>query len=248
MQTYTDLTTALGNWLQRSDITALFPNFIQLFEACANRRLRVRQQEATAILVPNTVVAVTGAANNGSGQVRLALAGTTFAVITYVMVVLEPKDRVLYRWMGTELAQGHLARIAWAMQGWMMSCKGAFIIGIALIAWLAHEDAMPAAAFVGSALGFLLRDVSIFILLQTLPGRRRGDFAALVTLFTLYVLMPWIADDLGMKQALVLFYPRVSTPLWMSPAVAWAEALVVATLAVSRIATGAKQALATAPA
>jgi hypothetical protein len=76
MQTYADLTAALGSWLQRSDIAPLFPNFIQLFEACANRRLRARQQEATAILTPSTVVAVTGAANNGAGAIRLALGST----------------------------------------------------------------------------------------------------------------------------------------------------------------------------
>src|SRR5712671_2396748 len=59
LQTYTDLTTAIGNWLQRSDLAALLPNFIQLFEACANRRLRVRQQEATVALTPaNGVVAL----------------------------------------------------------------------------------------------------------------------------------------------------------------------------------------------
>jgi hypothetical protein len=52
LQTYSDLTTAIGNWLQRSDLAALTPNFVQLFEACANRRLRVRQQEATAALTP----------------------------------------------------------------------------------------------------------------------------------------------------------------------------------------------------
>jgi hypothetical protein len=52
LQTYSDLTAAIGNWLQRSDLAALLPNFVQLFEACANRRLRVRQQEATAALTP----------------------------------------------------------------------------------------------------------------------------------------------------------------------------------------------------
>ena len=76
LATYTDLTAAIGNWLQRSDLAAPSPNFVQLFEACANRRLRVRQQEAVAILTPNVVVNVTGAANNGAGLVRLALAST----------------------------------------------------------------------------------------------------------------------------------------------------------------------------
>jgi len=176
---------------------------------------------------------------------RLALAAWTYAVLTYVMVLLEPKDRVLYRWMGAELAQGHLGRLAWAMQGWMMSCKAAFIVGIALIAWLANENQIPAALLIGSALGFLLRDVSIFVLLQTLPGQRRGDFAAVVTLFALYVLAPAIADGLGLKQALVVFYPQPSTPPWLSPAVAWGEAILLAGLTVSRLAVASRRAAAT---
>jgi hypothetical protein len=49
---YTDLTTAIGNWLQRQDIIARFPDFIALFESCANRRLRVRQQETISTLTP----------------------------------------------------------------------------------------------------------------------------------------------------------------------------------------------------
>jgi hypothetical protein len=175
---------------------------------------------------------------------RLALAGTTFAVLTYIMVLLEPKDRVLYRWMGAEFLKGHLGRVAYAMQGWMMSCKAAFVVGLCLIAWLVHEDATPAAAIVGAALGFLLRDVGIFVLLQTLPGPRRGDFAAVVTLFALYVLAPAIADGLGVKQALVLFYPQPWIPAWESPAIAWAQALVVVVLVVSRLAGSAKRAAA----
>jgi hypothetical protein len=76
MQTYADLISALGSWLQRSDITALFPSFIQLFEAAANRRLRVRQQEAAAVLTPTLTLTVTGAADNGSRLVRLTTSGT----------------------------------------------------------------------------------------------------------------------------------------------------------------------------
>jgi len=173
---------------------------------------------------------------------RLALALTTFAIITYVMVLLEPKDRVLYRWMGAELAKGHFGRIGANLQGWMMSCKVAFVVAIALIVWLVHDDAMPAATFVGAALGFLTRDVAIFVLLQTLPGQRRGDFAALVTLFALYVLAPAIAHGLGLDRVYVVFYPQASEPIWLSPVVAWAEALTVASLAVGRLAIGAKRA------
>src|SRR5215831_11445401 len=51
--TYAELQTAIGNWLDHSLFTARIPEFIALFEACANRRLRVRQQEATTSLTPD---------------------------------------------------------------------------------------------------------------------------------------------------------------------------------------------------
>jgi hypothetical protein len=49
---YTDLQASVTAWLQRNDLAATIPDFIKLFEACANRRLRVRQQQATAELTP----------------------------------------------------------------------------------------------------------------------------------------------------------------------------------------------------
>src|SRR6516162_6239293 len=51
--TYAELQTAIGNWLDHSLFAARIPEFIALFEACANRRLRVRQQEATTNLTPD---------------------------------------------------------------------------------------------------------------------------------------------------------------------------------------------------
>ena len=54
---YSDLQAGIANWLQRSDLAAIIPDFVTLFEACANRRLRVRQQEATAELAPANGVA-----------------------------------------------------------------------------------------------------------------------------------------------------------------------------------------------
>jgi hypothetical protein len=50
--TYAQLQSAIASWLARSDLTATIPDFITLFEAAANRRLRVRQMEATASLTP----------------------------------------------------------------------------------------------------------------------------------------------------------------------------------------------------
>ena len=50
--TYTELQTAFGNWLDHSLFSARYPEFIALFEATANRRLRTRAMEAIATLTP----------------------------------------------------------------------------------------------------------------------------------------------------------------------------------------------------
>ena len=54
LTTYANLETAVANWLARDDLTSYIPDFIVLFEACANRRLRVRQMETTTTLTPSS--------------------------------------------------------------------------------------------------------------------------------------------------------------------------------------------------
>jgi len=51
--TYAELQTAIGNWLDHSLFAARVPEFIGLFEAAANRRLRVREQETSTPLTPS---------------------------------------------------------------------------------------------------------------------------------------------------------------------------------------------------
>lgn len=48
--TYAQLQSAIGNWIVRSDLTSVIPDFITLFESAANRRLRVRQQETAGTI------------------------------------------------------------------------------------------------------------------------------------------------------------------------------------------------------
>src|SRR3954453_23260985 len=52
--TFAELQTAIGNWPDHSLFAARTPEFIALFEASANRRLRVREQEASATLAPSS--------------------------------------------------------------------------------------------------------------------------------------------------------------------------------------------------
>ena len=51
--TYAELQAAIGNWLDHGLFAARTPEFIALFEAAANRRLRVREQETSTTLVPS---------------------------------------------------------------------------------------------------------------------------------------------------------------------------------------------------
>jgi hypothetical protein len=48
LDNYSDLQTAVANYLHRSDLTSMIPDFITLAEAKLNRELRLRAQEDTA--------------------------------------------------------------------------------------------------------------------------------------------------------------------------------------------------------
>jgi hypothetical protein len=169
---------------------------------------------------------------------RLALAMSTYFVLTYAMVLLEPKDRVLYRWLGGRIAAGQPVTALLSLQAWMMSYFAAIAVAAALVARLVQTEghfASDAAAIVAAS-GFLTRDAMLFVLFQSLPGRRRGDFAAVVALFALYALVPAILHGLGLESALAFFYPKATDPLWLGPAAAWGEAIVVAAITFARLA------------
>lgn len=179
-----------------------------------------------------------GTAGWDSVALRLGLAASTFATLTYIMVFLEPKDRVHFRWLGGQLARGRIDRAFWGLDGFMMSYIAMFLISAALIAWLwAHDvTAIADVALIAAGMGFITRDVALFVLLHALPGRRRADFTALLALFALYVLIPAILNGLGLGAALVFFYPKPTAPVWLAPAFAWTEAIAFVVLALGRIA------------
>jgi hypothetical protein len=170
-------------------------------------------------------------------SLRLALAGFVFGVLTYVMVLLEPKDRVFFRWLGNRIGSGHLGTAFLNLQAWMMSYKATVLVGAILaVRLVVNEGHFGAdAAVIVAILGFLTRDVAIFVLFQSLPGRRRGDFAAIVALIALHGLIPVILNGLDLTGAMVLFRPTPVDPVWLAPAIAWGEGLVVAGLAIARI-------------
>ncbi|MBU6443645.1 MAG: hypothetical protein KGR48_07015 [Alphaproteobacteria bacterium] len=169
---------------------------------------------------------------------RLGLAASTYATLSYVMVLLDPKDRVHFRWLGTQLVSGRIGAALMGLDSFMMSYIAAFLSSAALVAYLLTRlpPQSASAALVAAGTGFLTRDVAIFVVMHTRSARQRGDMSAVIALFALYVLVPSILDGLGMARALVLFYPQPVLPVWLSPAIAWVEGLAVAAFATRRIA------------
>ena len=90
-------------------------------------------------------------------------------------------------------------------------------------------------------MGFITRDTALFVLMQTLPGKRRGDYAALAILFAIYVLAPAILSGFQARDLLFLFFPQPQAPGWSGAIAAWIEGLVVASAAVGRLALPERQ-------
>ena len=176
--------------------------------------------------------------NWDAAALRLFLAATTYGFLTYVMVLLEPKDRVQYRWMLERIRAGRLQVAFSGIQAWMMSYGATFLVGVILaIRLITHVAiARAGAPFILAALGFVTRDVWLFVLMQTLPGRRRGDLGALAILFALYILTPAILSGLGAKGLLLVFIPQISSATWFGVAAAWVQGVAVASAALARLA------------
>jgi len=167
--------------------------------------------------------------------IRLLLAMSGYAVLSYIMVILEPKDRVQYRWLGSQLSTAHLGAFFAGLQAWMMAYAAALACSAALIARLeiVHPEMQTDAAFIATGAGFLTRDMALFVLMRSRSGRR-GDLAALGILFAAYVLAPAILKGLGFPGLQMLFFPQPDATGWIGAAFAWAEGVGVAALAFSR--------------
>lgn len=80
LDTYANFQAAIADHLARSDMTNQIIDCITLFESEASLELfRERREETTTILVPSNPAAltVTGAANNGSGLIRLTISSNS---------------------------------------------------------------------------------------------------------------------------------------------------------------------------
>jgi len=171
---------------------------------------------------------------------RLALAGFALMVSVYGMVFLEPKDPVRLRWLGEQACGGQFAKAFLSLDAWMLSYAATLIAGLLLAALLALDGSTIGAVRLSSLalpvlamLGFLTRDVAIFVLMRGLAGGK-GDFAALAMLGALYLLLPMILNGLQLRGLDFLFLPSFAGVLGV--VVAWGQGVIVAFWAARRIA------------
>jgi hypothetical protein len=163
-----------------------------------------------------------------SAAAKLALAGLTLLASTYSMAFLEPKDPVRLRWLGEQIHSRQTYKAFLALDCWMLSYAATVLVGLGLAAlWAGGNGSLMVLAM----LGFLTRDVAIFVLMQ---GRAagKGDFAALGILGALYLLVPTLLGGLNLRMLDFLVLPSSAA----SVIAAWAEGVLCAYLAFTRIA------------
>lgn len=158
---------------------------------------------------------------------KLTLAGLTLLASTYSLVFLEPKDPVRFRWLGEQIKAGRTYKAFLALDCWMLSYAATIAVGLVLaMLWLGTGFFLVIAV-----LGFLTRDVAIFVLMRGRAGGK-GDFAALAILGALYLLLPWILTGLQGRGLSILFLP---SPSVLSPIAAWAQGVAAVVLALRRV-------------
>jgi hypothetical protein len=166
--------------------------------------------------------------------VRLGLAGFALLSSAYGMTFLEPKDPVRLRWLGEQIRAGRIAKAFLALDTWMLSTLAAMVAGLLLALVLASGGAVNYALAVLAMLGFLARDVAIFVGARALAGNK-GDFAALAALGVLYLLMPLVLRGLDLQGLQFLFVPAVTDAAVLNVPAAWAQGLVALWLAAHSI-------------
>jgi hypothetical protein len=149
-------------------------------------------------------------------QLRLALGCMALLASAYSMVFLEPKDPVRLRWLGERLRAGDIGKAFLALDAWMLSYAATLAAGL-MLALLSHRLALPVLAM----LGFLTRDVTLFVLMRRFAGAK-ADFAALAVLAALYLAMPMLLRG---SALIFLFLPQANNLALAAAGAAWLQGI-----------------------
>ncbi|HJT44220.1 MAG TPA: hypothetical protein VJ750_12060 [Rhizomicrobium sp.] len=165
-------------------------------------------------------------------EVKLVLAEIALLAAAYGMAFLEPKDPVRLRWLGERVRAGQFYKAFLAADAWMLAYGAALLVGL-LLAAVSAALAQPLALSVLAMLGFLTRDITIFVLMRSMAGAK-GDFAALAVLGALYLLLPMILTGVHPGGWTGAFLPVPASALGVI--LAWAQGVACAVWAARSIA------------
>jgi len=157
-----------------------------------------------------------------ASTIRLALAGAALLTSAYSMVFLEPKNPVRMRWLAEQVRAGNFYKAFLSLDAWMLSYGATLATGLALAVTVAATGASVLVLPVLAVLGFLTRDVAIFVLMRGRVGGK-GDFAALAMIGALYLLVPVILNGIGLTHLLGLMLPWSHSNPLISVFSAWLQ-------------------------
>ncbi|HEU0095033.1 MAG TPA: hypothetical protein VFQ52_01165 [Rhizomicrobium sp.] len=185
-----------------------------------------------AARIPGAMMADSGL---HAAAMRMLLAVLALLGSAYGMVFLEPKDPVRLRWLGEQFRAGRFGKVFLSLDAWMLSYGAAMagLLALAILLWrdgaaLGHVAASDFAPVALAMMGFLTRDVGVFLLMRGF-ARGRGDFAALAVLGALYLLLPAILHGVGLDDgAQFLFLPSLHGPALLEIVVAWLQGAALA--------------------
>lgn len=154
------------------------------------------------------------------------------AALTYLVLFMQPKDIVRYRWLAASAAAGDLRRVLALMPLWLptFAITVVLVIGfialnagsvIALPGTLTHLPEFAELRDGGSLMAvagllFMTRDIGFVLFLGCNSKRRRADLAAFIYLAMLYVPLPALAALLEGDLLLPLFLPTPGAGALMS--------------------------------
>lgn len=161
--------------------------------------------------------------------IRAVQASSIVAIVVYMMALVEPKEIVAYRWLIERFRQRRFGELLSRLPAWIYAYLTALVLGIVTILtlpWAVAESIglRGGPAIVAAALGFMLRDCAIFMAMGLGQVGKKSDIAALAIIAVLYFFLP--ALFFRVEGASAFFYPSQHDPIWLNPALAWAQALI----------------------
>lgn len=86
LATYSDLTTSIASWLNRTDLTSVIPDFVTLAEARISRDLRLRSQVTSATLTTTAGTQTVALPTGWLEFENLTVTGSPDSVLNYVNI------------------------------------------------------------------------------------------------------------------------------------------------------------------